>query len=136
MPKNAAAKSSSLDIPNALLVYTRDNGTRQVTHIPPRKEDANKESYVVIEKHVRDGRTSKPSPTLKEHGFQLIPHRTELSKKDFYTNPSGIIEKSYYKEMSAAIKKICPDAVEVKPFHHMVSYVMIYFDVDIYNTEF
>ena len=120
MSNKTEAKPSSLDIPNALLVYTRDNGKRQVTYVPPRKEEAEKESYVVIEKYVRDARNSKPSPTIREHGFQLISHSTSLSTRDFYENPNGIIEKQYYKEVSAAVRKVCPGAAEVKPFHHMV----------------
>ena len=123
MSAKTEATASSLDIPNALLVYTRDNGKRQVTYVPPRKEEAEKESYVVIEKYVRDARNSKPSPTIREHGFQLILHNTSLSTRDFYANPNGIIEKRYYKEMSEAVRKVCPDAVEVKPFHYMVRFV-------------
>lgn len=111
---------TALDIPNALLIYTRDNGKRQATYIPPREDEANKEANVAVEKYVRDARTSNPSPTLAEHGFQLINHGTTLTKQDFYTNRNGLIESVYYKEMANAIKKVCPDATEVKPFHHMV----------------
>ena len=114
------AEAKSLDIPKALLVYTRENGKRQVTYIPPRKEEADKEANVVIEKYIRDGRKSKPSPTLAEHGFQLISHSTSLSENDFFTNHNRVIEKTYYREMVEAVKKVCPGAVEVKPFHHMV----------------
>ena len=120
MSSRAEAKSSSLDIPKALLVYTRENGKKQVTYIPPRKEEADKEANVVIEKYIRDGRKSKPSPTLAEHGFQLISHNTSLSENDFFTNRDSIIEKTYYREMVEAVKKVCPGAVEVKPFHYMV----------------
>ena len=112
---------SSLDIPNALLVYTRDNGKRQVTYIPPQKNKASEEACVAIEKYVRDARKAKPKPTIVEHGFQLIKHATVLTKKDFYTNPNGIIEKIYYNEVAEAIKHVCPDATEVKSFHHMAS---------------
>ena len=120
MATKAGASSTSLDIPNALLVYTRDNGKRQVIHVPPKKGEENKTAHVVIEKYVKDARKAKPTPKFTEHGFELIAHKTVLSKNDFYTNPNEKIEKTYYKEMVEAVKKLCPNAAEVIPFHHMV----------------
>ncbi len=112
--------ASSLDIPRAHLVYTRDNSKRQVTYIPPRKEESDKEANVIVEQYVRDARHAKPSPTLAEHGFQLITHDTALSTRDFYTNSDRKIEEIYYKEIADAIKRVCPGVAEIMPFHHMV----------------
>ena len=114
--------NSNFDIPRAHLVYTRDNGKRQVTYVPPREESTDKESNVIVEQFVRDARRVRPSPTFAEHGFQLVVHDTALSKQDFYKNPGEKIEKVYYKEVCDAIKKVCPGAAEVKAFHHMVSW--------------
>ena len=119
--------ASSLDIPRAHLIYTRDNGKRQRTFVPPIKGNSDEEANVVVEKYVRDARNVNPAPTIAEHGFQLIEHNTSLSKKEFYEDPNNKIEKVYYKEVAEAVKKVCPGAVEVIPFHHMVRKLISFF---------
>ena len=126
MASRAEEQSLPLDIPNAKLIYTRENGKRQAIYISPGKEDVDEEANVVIEKYIRDGRKSKPSPTLAEHGFQLVPHSTSLSENDFFINENDIIEKEYYREMVDVVKKVCPAAVEVIPFHHMVRIIFTF----------
>eukprot|EP00794_Sanderia_malayensis_P014975 gene14975-16518_t len=112
--------SSSLDIAGASLVYTRETGKRLKVFVPPKQGPTDPEAFVATEHLIRDARSVQPSPTLAENGFQLITHDTALSNADFYANPDGKIEKIYYQEMKDVIKKICPDAVEVVPFHHKV----------------
>eukprot|EP00794_Sanderia_malayensis_P014980 gene14980-16524_t len=114
------SESSSLDIARGSLVYVKETGKRRSSFVPPKQGPTDPEAFVKTEHLIRDARSVQPSPTLKENGFQLITHGTALSNADFYANPDGKIEKIYYEEMKNVIKKICPDAVEVVPFHHRV----------------
>eukprot|EP00794_Sanderia_malayensis_P014977 gene14977-16520_t len=114
------SESPSLHIARGSLVYTKETGERMSLFVPPKQGPTDPEALVTTEQFIRDARSVEPSPTLKENGFQLISHDTALSNADFYANPDGKIEKIYYQEMKDVIKKICPDAVEVVPFHHRV----------------
>ena len=89
--------------------------------MPPRRGSANEETYVVVQQLVKDARKVIPSPSIENHGFQLITHDSSLKNKDFYSNAKQQIEKVYYSEICEAVKKVFPDAAEVKAFHHTVS---------------
>ena len=56
---------------------------------------------------------------FKSHGFQLINQKTSLCTKDFYTNPNGIIQCTYYKEIECVIKELT-NAQFVKAFEHQI----------------
>ncbi|XP_065067611.1 uncharacterized protein LOC135693152 [Rhopilema esculentum] len=104
----------NLDIEQAVLRYTRYKGKR------PNLKDLAKETgpeYADLQVRVADARSIEP--TIEEYGFQLIKHQTELKRNDFsFTNETLI--NWYFDEVKEAVKKIFPDASDIKLIQHQV----------------
>jgi len=57
--------------------------------------------------------------SLESHGFTLEPQKTSLRTRDFFDVESGIVEKVYYAEMRAAVRR-ATGADEVLILEHIV----------------
>ena len=101
-------------------MYTADIGKRQ--SISFKRPVVGTLEMVATEQSVKDARSLDPSPTISNYGFQLVNHETSLSNKDFYLSGYNKIQQVYYKEIIDAVKKVFPDAADVKVVHHQVRY--------------
>ena len=106
--------NSNLDIEQAVLRYTRYKGKRlNLKHLA--KETG--PEYADLQVRVADARSIEP--TIAEFGFQLIKHQTELKRNDFSFTNETLISR-YFDEVKEAVKKIFPDASDVKLIQHQV----------------
>lgn len=119
----SSSSTLNVDIPKASLNYVAETGKRAAILISGKLNEV--PNFVSTDQFVKDARLVQPSPTIADFGFQLITHKTNLSKRDFYVHESQKIHPVYYGEIADAVKKVFPDAAHIKVFHHAVCYSIL-----------
>jgi hypothetical protein len=108
----------------ASLNYTVDDGITPWLYARPMTADDRHSSAMggamdAVEVKVKDGRRRSVAFALDVHSFQLVSQRTALATDDFYRNPDGVIERTYYREMEDLIRDQL-GAARVVAFMHVV----------------
>lgn len=103
----------------AELVYSGNVGKRFHIEMP---SDANPTGKFImsarrIDHKIRNARNA--GCMFGSHGFQLINQKTALATADFYQNPDGVIQKTYYAEMQRTVKALT-GAQHVIVVHHVL----------------
>lgn len=120
MPPAAESKQNDHgDVTATLTFAAHDSPVPRRIVYPPPHQPGHVEEPAKMEQHQRtifNGRDK--DLTLRNNGLQLVPQPTQMTNEDFYD--SDKIEKIFYPECEAAIKKHLPGVSKFIIFNHIV----------------